>query len=180
MTKITIKVYLKNFLNFFSGTVCFFIRAFYNGLCVMNTDQIQSTGSWGKLLSLRFSENCLDPSNQFRFRDNGAILNLKSQGCLAAFNKNDSGSNLDMLYLYVDSVSLDTNACAQKPNESIYRAVTQSPGGGLSVYYKGKNRSRFETWRITANFSIKFHSFYVGLARPGIGIRLHDQTFYFG
>ena len=146
----------------------------------MNTDQIQSTGSWGKLLFLRFSENCLDPSNQFRFRDNGATLNLKSEGYLAAFNKNGSGLNLDMFYLYVDSVSLDNNACAEKPNESIYRAVTQSSNGGLSVYYKGINRSRFETRRITANFSNEFHFFYVGLARLGIGIRLHDQTFYFG
>jgi hypothetical protein len=67
------------------------------------------------------------------------------QGCLAAFNRNGSGYDLDMLYLYVDSVSLDTAACAQKPNESIYRAITQTPQGALSVYYKGKDKSSFQT-----------------------------------
>jgi hypothetical protein len=45
-----------------------------------------------------------------------------------------------------NSVSLDTAACAQKPNESIYRAITQTPEGALSVYYKGKEKSSFQTW----------------------------------
>ena len=74
------------------------------------------------------------------------MLNLKRQGCLAAFNKSGSGYDLDMFYLYVDSISLDTAACAQKPNKGIYRAITQTPEGGLSVYYKAKDRSSFETW----------------------------------
>ena len=115
--------------------------------CINDTGQIQSSGSWGNLSFLEISYNsCLDPAAQFRFRDNGAMLNLKRQGCLAAFNKNGSGYDLDMFYLYVDSVSLDTAACAQKPNESIYRAITQTPEGGLSVYYKGKDKSLFQSW----------------------------------
>jgi hypothetical protein len=117
-----------------------------SGRCINDTGLIQSTGSWGSLSFLDLSFNsCLDPAAQFRFRDNGAMLNLKRQGCLAAFNKNGSGYDLDMFYLYVDSVSLDTAACAQKPNEGIYRAITQTPQGKLSVYYKGKEKSSFQT-----------------------------------
>ena len=118
-----------------------------SGRCLSDTGQIQSSGSWGNLSFLGFSDNsCLDPAAQFRFRDNGAMLNLKRQGCLAAFHRNGSGYDLDMFYLYVDSVSLDTAACAQKPNENIYRAITQTPEGGLSIYHKGKDESSFQTW----------------------------------
>jgi hypothetical protein len=115
--------------------------------CINDTGQIQSSGIWGNLFFLEFSAtSCLDPAAQFRFRDNGAMLNLKRQGCLAAFNKPGSGYNLDMFYLYVDSVSLDTAACAQKRNEGIYRAITQTPEGKLSAHYKGKDKSSFKTW----------------------------------
>ncbi len=133
------------------GTDCFFVKMFnsyrYNGRCLNDTGQIQSSGSWGSLSFLEFSYNsCLDPAAQFRFRDNGAMLNLKRQGCLAAFH-NGSGYDLDMFYLYVDSVNLDTAACAQKPNEGIYRAITQTSDGKLTVYYKGKDKkSSFQTW----------------------------------
>ena len=114
--------------------------------CISDTGQIQSNGSWGNLSFLGYSDNsCLDPAAQFRFRDNGAMLNLKRQGCLAAFNRNGPGYDLDMFKIYVGSVSLDTAACAQKPNESIYRAITQTPQGALSVYYKGKDKSSFQT-----------------------------------
>ena len=75
------------------------------------------------------------------------MLNLKRQGCVAAFNKNGSGYNLDMFYLFVDSVSLDTNACAQKPNEGIYRAITHTLYQELLVHYKGKNSCSFGIWR---------------------------------
>ena len=112
-----------------------------SGGCIKDTGQIQSNGSWGNLSFLTRSRDCLNPAAQFRFRDNGAMLNLKRQGCLAAFNKSDSGEDLAMFYLYVDSVSLDTAACAQKSNEGIYRAIRQTPEGALSVYYKGKNKS---------------------------------------
>ena len=139
-------------LLYFLGKNGFFVKQFSrygytSGRCISDTGQIQSSGSWGNLSFLEFSDNrCLDPAAQFRFRANGAMLNLKRQGCLAAFNKNGSGQDLDRFYLYVDSVSLDTAACAQKPNESIYRAITQTPEGGLSVYYKGKDKSLFQTW----------------------------------
>ena len=137
--------------------------------CINDTGRIQSSGSWGNLSFLEFSYNsCLDPAAQFRFRDNGTMLNLKRQGCLAAFNKNGSGQDLDRFYLYVDSVSSDTAACAQKPNESIYRAITQTPKGGLSVYYKGKDKSSFQTWCI---------NHYIGLTTP---CNFTLQRFVFG
>ena len=132
----------------FLAAACFFVKVFISsypkGLCLNDTGQIQSSGSWGNLSFLEFSYNsCLDPAAQFRFRDNGAMLNLKRRGCLAAFH-NGSGFDLDMFYLYVDSVSLDTVACALKPNEGIYRAITQTANGALSV--KGKNRASYDNW----------------------------------
>ena len=135
--------------------------------CLHDTGQIQSSGSWGNLSFLEFSGNCLDPAAQFRFRDNAAMLNLKRKGCIAAFNKNGSGYDLDMFYLYVDSVSLDTASCAQKPNESIYRAVTQTPEGGLSVYY---NNSQLYDYGIER---------YMGLSRGCQSIDSY-QRFIFG
>ena len=51
-----------------------------------------------------------------------------------------------MFYLYVDAVSLDRSACAQRPNLNIYRAITQTTWGGLAVYYKGRGRTSFQTW----------------------------------
>ena len=143
----------------FLGTDCFFVRTFSNNYyyggrrCLTDTGQIQSNGSWGNLSFLEFSYNsCLDPAAQFRFRDNGAMLNLKRQGCLAADHKAGSGYGLDMFYLYVDSVSLDTAACAQKPNQGIYRAINQTDGK-LTVYYKGKDKSSFETWCAKLNYN---------------------------
>ena len=133
------------------GGAAFFVKEFKNdygrGRCINDTGQIQSSGSWGNLSFLEFSQgSCLDSSAQFRFRENGAMLNLQRQGCLAAFNKDGSGYNLDMFYLYVDSVSLDAVACAQKPSEGIYRNISQTSIGGLSVHYKGKRSSSFQTW----------------------------------
>jgi hypothetical protein len=152
--------------------------------CLHDTGQIQSSGSWGNLSFLEFSGNCLDPAAQFRFRDNGAMLNLKRKGCLAAFNKNGSGYDLDMFYLYVDSVSLDTAACVQKPNESIYRAVTQTPEGGLSVYYKGKDdKSSFQTWCAWYSYNSQLYDYgierYMGLSRGCQSIDSY-QRFIFG
>ena len=73
------------------------------------------------------------------------MLNLNRKGCLAGFNRDGSGYDLDMFYLYVDSVGLDTNACAQNNTKRIYRAITQTPAGALSVYYKHKSQSYFRT-----------------------------------
>ena len=122
-----------------------FTYQYRRGRCINDTGQIQSTGRWGKLYFLEFSQrSCLDPSAQFRFCDNGAMLNLKRHGCLAAFNKNVSGYDLHMFYLHVDSVSLDETACAQKPKEGIYRVITQTSDGGLSVNYTRKDSSSFQ------------------------------------
>ncbi len=129
--------------------------------CIKDSGQIQSNGSWGNLSFLELAHNsCLDPAAQFRFRDNGAMLNLKRQGCLAAFHRNGSGYDLDMFYLYVDSVSLDTAACAQKPNESIYRAINQTSDGALSVYYKGKNKGSYETWCASRRYNSQLNEKY--------------------
>ena len=106
------------------------------GMCINDTSIIHShSPSWGSASFVELSNNCLDPAAQFRFRDNGAMLNLIRQGCLFATYKNGFGYYRDMFYIYVDSVSLDRAACAQKPDQNIYRAITQTPWGGLSVYY---------------------------------------------
>ena len=142
----------------------------YNGrgYCINVTRQIQSSGDRGKLFFLEFSHgSCLDPSAQFRFRENGAMLNLQRQGCLAAFH-NASGYNLDMFYLHVDSVK---DSCAQKPSESIYRAITQTSKGALSVYYKGKDKDSFETWCIYYQYYYPERFYYIGL-NTGCNYRL--------
>ena len=111
-----------------------------SGMCINDTSIIHSMSpDWGNVSFVELSNNCLDPAAQFQFRDNGAMLNLKRQGCLYATYKCCSGYLLDMFYIYVDSVSLDRSACAQKPDENIYRAITQTPWGGLSVYYTGRS-----------------------------------------
>ena len=116
-------------------------------MCIIDTSIIQSSGSaWGTITFLEFSDSCLDPAAQFSFRDNGALLNLKRQGCLAGYYKIVSGYLLDMFYLYVDAISLDISACAQRPDRHIYRAITQTTWGGLSVYYKGRYKSSFQSW----------------------------------
>ena len=117
------------------------------GRCLNDTGEIHSSGSWGNLSFLELSYNsCLEPTAQFRFRENGAMLNLKRQGCLAGDYSDGPGHKTDMFFLYVDPVSLDNVACAQNPSKEIYRAINQTVGGGLSVYYKGKHRSSFQTW----------------------------------
>ncbi len=149
--------------------------------CFKDTGQIQSNGSWGNLSFLEFSYyNCLDPAAQFRFRDNGAMLNLKRRGCLAAFHRNGSGYDLDMFYLYVDSVSLDTAACAQKPNEGIYRGIKQTPDGQLSVYYKGKDKSSFETWcaRWTSTYETPLRKHYGISFTMGLTTQCSNSYYY--
>ena len=166
------------------GADSFFVKEFTyrygQGRCINDTGQIQSSGSRGSLSFLEFSYNsCPDPAAQFRFRDNGAMLNLKRQGCLAAFH-NGSGYNLDMFYLYVDSVSLDTTACAQKPNQGIYRAITQTSDGKLTVYYKGKDKSSFETWCAEWRYNsqlYKYSNYYVGLSASCYSYRFNFGKF---
>ena len=170
----------------FLGADCFFVKQFSSryrkGFCIKDTGQIQSSGSWGNLSFLELSYNsCLEPAAQFRFRDNGAMFNLKRQGCIAAFHRNISGYYLDMFYLYVDSVSLDTAACAQKPNEGIYRAITQTSEGALSVYYKRKDETSLKTWCAVVHaksdkYGVKY---YIGLTTRCDSI-LSSQRFIFG
>ena len=103
------------------------------GMCINDTSQIQSKGSWGNLSFVELSNNCLDPAAQFRFLDNGAMLNLKRPGCLSALYKAGSGYHLDMFYIYV-SDNLEREACAQ--NSKNKRAISQTLWGGLILHYK--------------------------------------------
>ena len=115
-------------------------------MCITATDKKQSDGaSWGALYFLELSNNCLDSTAQFRFRDNGAMFNLKRQGCIAAYYRTGTGYSLDMFYIYY-SENLDASACAQKPDKNIYRAITQTSWGGLSVYFKRYRQSKFQNW----------------------------------
>ena len=117
-------------------------------MCINDTSIIQSQegSSMGNVSYVELSNNCLDPAAQFRFRDNGAMLNLKRQGCLAVFYRWGTGYRLSMFYIYVDAVSLDTSTCAQKPDQNIYRAITQTTWGGLSVYYRTTWKKPFQPW----------------------------------
>ena len=139
--------FLIYFLLFVLVASGFFVKHVQTGMCINDTSLLQSQGpTWGRLFFLELSNDCLDPTAQFRFRDNGAMLNLKKQGCISAHFKKDSGYRLDMFYLYVDAVSLDRSACAQKPDQNIYRAINQTTWGGLSVYYVGDGKTTFQTW----------------------------------
>ena len=123
----------------FSGVGGFFVKHIKTGMCINDTSIIKfGIGKkWGNLSYVELSNNCLDPAAQFRFRDNGAMLNLKRQGCLAALYKADSGYHLDMFYIYVAD-NLEFEACAQ--NSENKRAINQTLWGGLILHYK-----RFKT-----------------------------------
>ena len=110
------------------------------GMCINDTRIIQSRGSWGNVSFVELSNNCLDPAAQFRFRDNGAMLNLKRPGCLFPTYKHGSGYLLDMLYLYVSSGGLDTDACAENIDRNTDPAITQTSWGGLSVKHRSKTQ----------------------------------------
>ena len=108
------------------------------GKCIDDSGIEQSRSpSWGHMTFLEFSDNCLNKTAQFRFRDNGALLNLEADGCFAAYAKAGHDPNYFrlpfMFYIYVDAVSKDRSACAQKPKKNIYRAITQTSGGALSL-----------------------------------------------
>ena len=75
------------------------------------------------------------------------MLNLKRHGCLAAYYKHRAGGrHFDMFFVYVDHVSLDRYACAQNSTLKIYRAITQTSRGGISIYYKGRSSRPFKVW----------------------------------
>ena len=110
------------------------------GKCIKDTaNEIVKGSDWGSLSDVELVTNCLDPASQFRFRENGAMLNLERQGCLTAYFKSRIGGHFDMFFIYVDAGHLDRYACAQKPSLDIYRVLTQTSGGALSQCYKGGN-----------------------------------------
>ena len=125
---------------FVSGTVGFFVKHVKTGMCIIDTRIIQADGSWGNLSFVELFHNCLDPAAQFRFRDNGAMLNLKRPGCLFPLYRAGSGHFLDMFYLYVNSEGLDTQACSGNVDKPTDPAITQTSWGGLSVKYRSKTQ----------------------------------------
>ena len=154
------------------------------GRCLNATGEVHSNGSWGNLSFLELSfKSCLEPTAQFRFRENGAMLNLERQGCLAGDYATGPGYYYtDMFFLYVDSVSLDNAACAQNPSKGIYRAVKQTADGGLYVYYKGKHRSSFQTWCAEPRYNDFEKKHYISLSTPCYFHTLFDwnSNFCFG
>ena len=107
-----------------------------SGLCINDTRILQAYGTWGNFSFVALSNNCLDPAAQFRFLDNSAMFNLKRKGCFEGASRGGIGYSLPMLYLVV---ATDTSLnCRDKDH-----AITQTPWGGLSVYYfTGKRQTR--------------------------------------
>ena len=96
------------------------------GKCIHDTGRLQSSGSgWGSLSFLELSNNCLDRAAEFQFRDNGAMFNLKRQGCLAIYHKHFFP---EMFFVYVPAFprQLEVSACAD------HRVIKQTSWGGLS------------------------------------------------
>ena len=109
------------------------------GMCIIDTRKIHSNDYWGNVSFVGLSNDCLDPAAQFRFRDNGAMLNLKRPGCLfPTYKSQDGGYSIHMFYLYVNSKGLDTEACAERVDRNTDPAITQTSWGGLSVKYQSK------------------------------------------
>ena len=129
----------------FSVAAGFFVKHEQTGMCINDTRIIQSEGSWGNLSYVEPSNNCLDPAAQFRFRDNGAMLNLKRPGCLNPRYRAGSGHWLDVFYLYVHSKGLNTEACRERVDRNTDPAITQTSWGGLSVKYKEYRKNTVQT-----------------------------------
>ena len=110
------------------------------GMCIHDSRIFFENENYGSLSFVELSNNCLDPAAQFRFRDNGAMLNLKRPGCLFPTYKHGSGYLLDMFYLYVSSGGLDTEACAERVDRNTDPAITQTSWGGLSVKHQSKTQ----------------------------------------
>ena len=170
----------------FPGVGGFFVKHVKTGMCINDTSKIQSGigSTWGTLSYVELTNSCLDPAAQFRFRDNGAMLNLKRQGCLSGLYKPGSGYYLDMFYIYVDAVSLDRSACAQKPDQNIYRAITQTSWGGLSYYYSRDSKTLAFHTRCAVSKTYKRLAKNQGID-PYIGLTTNcndaeDKRFHFG
>ena len=130
---------------FLSAATGFFVKHEQTGMCIIDTRIIQGKGSWGNVSFVELSNNCLDPPAQFRFLDNGAMLNLERPGCLFPQYKAGSGYFLDMFYLYVNSKGLDTDACRERVDRNTDPAITQTSWGGLSVKYTKYTGRNLET-----------------------------------
>ena len=116
------------------------------GMCIYDTRKIHlKARPWGNVSFVELSNDCLDPSAQFRFRDNGAMLNLKRPGCLSPQYKAGTGYYLDMFYIYVNSGGLDTTACTDRPDIDRYASITHTSWGGLSIKYKGYRKTTVQT-----------------------------------
>ena len=178
--------YLFLFLYFVSGAAGFFVKHVQSGMCINDTSIKQGElESWGHVIFPELSNNCLDPAAQFRFRDNGAMLNLKRQRCLVPAYRASSGHWLNMFYIFVTPDGVNTS-CPDMPVD--HRAMTQTSWGGLSVYYKGSPGwgtvgTQFKTWyavnatdqRLAHNFGIDP---YIGLTRDCNDAE--DKHFNFG
>ena len=98
------------------------------GMCINDTRILQVDASWGNFSFVELSNNCLDPAAQCRFLDNSAMFNLKRKGCFEGTVRGGIGYNLPMLYLLV--ATYPSGNCRDKDH-----AITQTPWGGLYVYY---------------------------------------------
>ena len=134
------------------------------GMCINDTRIIQSEGTWGNVSFVGLSNNCLDPAAQFRFRDNGAMLNLKRPGCLFPTHRAGSGYGLDMFYLYINRKGLDTEACSERVDRNTDPAITQTSWGGLSVKYRKIGKTTVQTTCAVPNTDSRLQiATYVGL-----------------
>ncbi len=121
-----------------------------SGMCINDTSIKQSPPEdWGYLIFLELSNNCLDPAAQFRFRDNGAMLNLEGQRCIRPAYRAGSGYWRNMFYIFVARPDRVNTSCPDMPDN--YRAITQTSWGGLSLSFKGspgpdRVGTQFKTW----------------------------------
>jgi hypothetical protein len=114
---------------FFSGAACFFVKHVQTGMCINVTGLIQTPSeTWGTLSFVGLSNNCLDPTVQFRFLDNSAMLNLKRNSCFEATSRGGNGFLIPMLYFLL--ATNPASNCRDKEH-----AITQTSWGGLSIFY---------------------------------------------
>jgi hypothetical protein len=111
------------------GVSCFFVKHVQTGMCINDTRIIHTGESWGNLTLVELSNNCLDPAAQFRFLANSAMFNLERKGCFEGTARDARlGYQLPMLYLLL--ATNPSQNCRDRDH-----AITQTPWGGLSVYY---------------------------------------------